>query len=58
MNAAFKAPLVEAGAGGKRGGGARVTETGVKVLALYRKMQVAVEAQTDAYARPFSALLR
>lgn len=58
MNAAFKRPLVEAATGGKSGGGARVTETGLKVLALYRKMQAAVETQTNAHAKPFGALLR
>jgi molybdate transport system regulatory protein len=58
MNAAFKQPLVEAATGGRRGGGAEVTEAGLKVLALYRKMQAAVEKQTKDYSAPFSALLR
>ena len=58
MNTAFKHPLVESAIGGKRGGGAAVTATGKKVLALYRKLQAAVEAQSEAYAAPFKALLK
>jgi molybdate transport system regulatory protein len=42
MNASFVAPLVESSRGGASGGGARVTETGLRVLTLYR----AVVAQT------------
>ena len=44
MNTAFTAPLVESSRGGVSGGGARVTEMGIKVLALYR----AIEARTLA----------
>lgn len=39
MNACFRAPLVEAAKGGPGGGGARLTATGAKVLATYRRMQ-------------------
>lgn len=39
MNACFKEPLVEAVRGGKNGGGARLTETGRKALALYQRME-------------------
>lgn len=42
MNASFATPLVESNRGGASGGGARVTEIGIRILALYR----AVEAQT------------
>ena len=44
MNASFATPLVESNRGGASGGGARVTEMGGRVLALYRT----VEAQTLA----------
>ncbi len=39
MNRCWEAPLVETAAGGSHGGGARVTETGGRVLALYRVVQ-------------------
>lgn len=38
-NAAFREPLVVAERGGRKGGGAVLTETGRKVLALYRAME-------------------
>jgi molybdate transport system regulatory protein len=41
MNACFKKPLVEAVRGGNTGGGARLTETGRKALALYQQMEAA-----------------
>jgi molybdate transport system regulatory protein len=58
MNRLFKAPLVEAATGGKRGGGARVTELGADVLALYRRMQKKVEAETSAFTKSFTTYLR
>ena len=39
MNACFREPLVEAAKGGIGGGGARLTGTGERVLALYRAME-------------------
>ena len=39
MNTAFRRPLVEALAGGRSGGGARVTELGAEVLRRYRMME-------------------
>ena len=39
MNAAFRAPLVEKERGGAGQGGAQLTESGERVLALYRKME-------------------
>jgi len=39
MNACFREPLVEAVKGGIGGGGARLTATGERVLALYRAME-------------------
>lgn len=39
MNASFKAPVVDALRGGKKHGGAMLTETGRKVLSLYEQME-------------------
>ncbi|MCA0963586.1 winged helix-turn-helix domain-containing protein [Salipiger bermudensis] len=44
MNHAFRAPLVERNRGGTRGGGARLTETGVRVLSHYRRVERAAAA--------------
>ena len=44
LNAAFKSPLVESARGGPQGGGARLTEQGAEVLALYRRMEAASQA--------------
>jgi molybdate transport system regulatory protein len=49
MNRSFKTPLVEAETGGKRGGGARVTVTGEAVLANYRAMQAALDAEAGRH---------
>ncbi len=55
LKAAFGAPLVEAAAGGKAGGSARLTSLGREALAGYR----AVEAAADAAARaPMRRLAR
>jgi len=53
MNAAFSHPLVHSARGGPGGGGARLTETGDRVLALYR--DVLLSAETAA-AEPLAAL--
>src|SRR3954466_15651027 len=37
-NRRFKKPVVEAVRGGKAGGGARLTETGWKIVRIYRRM--------------------
>lgn len=39
MNAAFRSPLVEKERGGAEQGGARLTERGARILALYRRME-------------------
>ena len=44
MNRAFRAPLVERNRGGTRGGGAKLTETGERVLAHYRRVERAAAA--------------
>jgi molybdate transport system regulatory protein len=55
MNRSFRSPLVETLTGGAGGGGARVTEFGVDVLARYRAMEtkaaMAVAAEMKALAR-------
>ncbi len=51
MNAAFQDPLVDSTRGGPGGGGARVTEAGLRVLALYRSVEsTAARAATDEIA--------
>jgi molybdate transport system regulatory protein len=55
MNRSFRSPLVETLTGGAGGGGARVTEFGVDVLARYRVMEtkaaMAVAPEMKALAR-------
>jgi molybdate transport system regulatory protein len=46
LNADFRAPLVEAAAGGARGGGARLSPLGEQVLAAYREVERQAEAAT------------
>jgi molybdate transport system regulatory protein len=52
MNRCFKKPVIEAEAGGRRGGGTRVTPTGRDVIRLYRaaerKSQRAAQADLAA----------
>jgi molybdate transport system regulatory protein len=58
MNAAFQEPLVDSTRGGAGGGGARVTDVGLRVLALYRSVEetAAREAADDIAA--LKAMLR
>lgn len=49
LNQAFHSPLVETATGGRRGGGARLTALGSKVLGLYRAMERRAE-RTNARA--------
>jgi len=53
MNRCFKEPLVTAVHGGEGGGGAALTETGRKVLTLYRQME---HASLRATAGPWKKL--
>lgn len=52
MNACFKEPVIEAARGGHKRGGAELTETGQRVLKLYRQMEAngltAVQADWQA----------
>lgn len=58
MNACFKEPLVEAVRGGKAGGGARLTETGCKALALYQQMKARCLNATKVNWQELKALLK
>ena len=57
MNRCFKAPLVETSKGGSGGGGARITELGLDVLARYRAMELKAAASVAAEMREFTRLL-
>jgi len=54
LNDMFGAPVVEASAGGKSGGGASLTALGLKLVTLYR----AIERKADQAAREDFAALR
>jgi molybdate transport system regulatory protein len=58
MNAAFKRPLVESSAGGKRGGGAALTQQGEEVLSLFREMEKRMQSDADAYLEEFDKRLK
>ena len=57
MNRCFRKPLVEASPGGKGGGGAKVTEFGVTVLAKYQTMEKAAAAAVSTHIKSFSQLM-
>lgn len=58
MNRAFKRPLVESATGGKRGGGAVLTEEGVEILTLYRRLQADLESVAAGFGADFAKRLR
>jgi len=58
MNRLFKQPLVETESGGKRGGGARVTQFGEETLAVYRDLETALETQVVAFVGEFRRRLK
>lgn len=58
LNATFHAPLVESSRGGAQGGGARLTEAGEKVLALYRRLEEKAAAAGLEEVEGLRALLR
>jgi len=58
MNGAFREPVVAASRGGAGHGGATLTLTGARVLALYRAMEKASLAATAADWRRLSRLLK
>ena len=53
MNRAWSRPLVVTATGGRRGGGARLTEFGRHVLASYRDLQIRLEHLLDSAGNPF-----
>jgi len=53
MNRLWPDPLVITATGGKRGGGTRVTETGQRVLSIYRDLQLQLEHFLDTSRAPF-----
>jgi len=57
MNRRFRQPLVEYSRGGRSHGGASLTKTGERVLALYREMERASLAATTASWKKLRALL-
>jgi molybdate transport system regulatory protein len=57
MNRDFREPLVIASAGGVRGGGAQVTESGRDALRRYREMETKAAAGIAGEIAAFSTLL-
>jgi molybdate transport system regulatory protein len=53
MNHCFEPPLVSSAKGGKGGGGAEVTEEGLRLLAAFRRMQGEVEKVVNAHLPQF-----
>jgi len=53
MNHAWPRPLVITAIGGRRGGGARLTELGKHVLHAYRDLQIQLEHLLDMAENPF-----
>ncbi|MHC0054433.1 winged helix-turn-helix domain-containing protein [Actibacterium sp. D379-3] len=57
MNSALRGAAVETSRGGAEGGGARLTELGVELLALYRGMQADADRATAAAQARLAAML-
>src|SRR6266852_6998302 len=57
MNACFREPLATATKGGKSGGGAQLTETGLAVLAAFRRMEAAAERAVAKEMTKLAALM-
>lgn len=58
MNRCFHQPLVRSVTGGQRGGGARLTDTGLLALSRYRAMEAALAATGAQHAADMTALLQ
>jgi molybdate transport system regulatory protein len=58
MNQCFREPVVSTATGGKGGGGARITASGLTVLHRYREMEAAAAASVARHLSRFSRLLR
>ena len=57
MNRCFREPLVQAGSGGRGGGGAAVTDMGHEVLSRYRAMETKARASVSADVLALTALM-
>ena len=58
MNAAFRDPLVTSTRGGPGGGGAHLTQSGARVLGLYRSIVETAQAAAAANISALEAMLR
>jgi len=58
MNRSWVEPLVETEVGGRRGGGARVTETGHAVLAAYQALMDEIGAAAEPRISALAELMR
>jgi len=58
MNRCFKRPVVEAEAGGRRGGGTRLTPAGAQALRRYRDVEKLAERASASELRALRRLLR
>jgi molybdate transport system regulatory protein len=56
MNRAWPRPLVITATGGRRGGGAKLTDLGRHVLHSYRDLQIQLEHFLDTAGNPFDIL--
>jgi molybdate transport system regulatory protein len=57
MNCRWPRPLVVTATGGKRGGGAKLTELGRQVLGAFRDLQLQLEHLLDAAGDPFKPFI-
>lgn len=58
MNAMFAAPVVESSRGGARGGGARVTPSGLDVLRAYRALEETARSAGAEHVERLTAMLK
>jgi molybdate transport system regulatory protein len=58
MNRSFREPLVRGAAGGRQGGGACVTEAGLRVLEQFRAMEAAALAAAQPHLEALVLQLR
>ncbi len=57
MNQCFREPVVDTATGGKGGGGARITSSGLTVLRRYREMEAGAAASVARHMAGFSRLM-
>ena len=58
MNRCFRAPVIEAEAGGRRGGGARLTALGAQIVTRYRAIERKAARAGAADIRALTRLLK